>query len=432
MKTKVFFSQKFNPEQYQGKPLPVNIFNAQGTILAHKGQKVSAGKLNKAFVEIEAAQNSFNLPDQKNLTSAQNENYQEEKPETMEKKLDSLPFKPVEKVKKILNKNIYHIKNIYQKQMIGNVIKVTTKNNQALSNHVAEVYDNMLENNGYAADYFDMINILKNKDNYVTFAHACSTAFYTLAIVKKLQFLKEDFYQKQNLGKWIPVRTEKHPQSSKSVYFSRQMLAYIDRQKELIQVKYTSEIKEQLIERLHDIMHSYNTIDFTKKHPSLMINFDRQSRKHMTIASLNSDIGKLCLPNKILNKPGKLSESEMKLMQKHPILSVKKLQQAKMTVPHILAYILGHHYLNEQKHYPALKIKPHIQSKILAIADIYDAMRSPKHYGQLNRHDQALAHIKELHESGCFDKPLYICARHTFEEFNHGFSSKRKAEINLN
>jgi HD-GYP domain-containing protein (c-di-GMP phosphodiesterase class II) len=428
MRKLIPFAEKYNINEYDFQPIPTDIYNHRGAIQAHKGQKLYKERLKNSFVFDDVyedndhssaiAERSFELTDA----------YEEEAASRIADRLDNLYFVPFLKIKLALRTNIHQIKEIFKKIIVNNVVFLDSKNNAKISRYIANSLDNIMESNLYASEYIDMITAIRNRDNYLTFSHSCAVAFYTAGIAKKLKMLKEDLYTEKNLGRWVPIKTEKHEKGTVPIDFSNQLLKYIDNQKNSIHLKYKSPIKEMLYENLHNLMHDYTEIDRGKKYPSLTIDFDTLNRHILTMAALNHDIGKLCISNSILNKPDKLTHEEFMLMAKHPAFSVRKLQEVEVNIPDMFSYIMGHHRLSPERGYPPLKQVPP-ESKIIAIADIYDAMRAPTYYGRQHSQQEALEHIRDLHEEGCFDLPLYLTAVHTFEEFNHEHVTQRVKKV---
>ena len=269
------------------------------------------------------------------------------------KKID---FDAIPDIKENFKKNIHQIKEIFKKRIVDNTIQLDCTENHRISLAIANYLDEILNSNLYAADYIDMLNSVRTKDNYL-FSHSCAVAFYSMAIVKKLKKLKEDF-EENNFGRWVPIKTIKNSGGYEPLQVSNQLLKYIDHQKNIIMVKFQLAVKNLLFEDIHDIIYDYNKINFEKKYPSMKINFDDNNRRQITMAALNSDIGKVCIPNSILNKPEKLKVDEINLMQKHPAYSVAKLQEIGVDNPNMFAYILGHHRLDEEMGYPPTKVAP--------------------------------------------------------------------------
>jgi len=93
------------------------------------------------------------------------------------------------------------------------------------------------------------------------------------------------------------------------------------------------------------------------------------------------DIGKIGIPNEILNKPGKLTEEERQILQKHPRLGARILEpiSAYTDTMHI---VLQHHENYDGTGYPdglaGEEISKH--SRILAVADRYEALTADRPY----------------------------------------------------
>ncbi|GAB4578173.1 MAG: hypothetical protein Fur0022_09060 [Anaerolineales bacterium] len=110
------------------------------------------------------------------------------------------------------------------------------------------------------------------------------------------------------------------------------------------------------------------------------------SPSHMqTLAygALLHDIGKMLVPDYILNKPGALSDEEWALMKQHPLNGAKLLE--KITVlQETLPYIMYHHEKWDGTGYPyGLEGEAiPIEGRLLAIADVFDALTSVRPYRQ--------------------------------------------------
>ncbi len=108
------------------------------------------------------------------------------------------------------------------------------------------------------------------------------------------------------------------------------------------------------------------------------------------------DIGKIIIPGHILNKPEPLSDDEWALMKKHTVAGAKMLQE----IPHLrgtLPYILYHHEKWDGSGYPkGLKAKEiPIQGRILALADVYDAISTARPYHKATPHEAVIKIISE-------------------------------------
>jgi len=99
----------------------------------------------------------------------------------------------------------------------------------------------------------------------------------------------------------------------------------------------------------------------------------------LTLAGLLHDIGKTQIPEKIINKPDKLTDEEFATMKTHPLLG-KKLLNNKGFDSRILAATLQHHERSDGSGYPRGLEEDEIDdfASIVAIADVFDAMTSAR------------------------------------------------------
>ena len=100
-------------------------------------------------------------------------------------------------------------------------------------------------------------------------------------------------------------------------------------------------------------------------------------------ASPMHDIGKVGIPDSILNKPGKLDENEWKIMRKHCVIGYNILKNSKREILKAAAIVaMTHHEKWDGTGYPkGLKGEEiHIYGRITAIADVFDALGSHRCY----------------------------------------------------
>lgn len=112
------------------------------------------------------------------------------------------------------------------------------------------------------------------------------------------------------------------------------------------------------------------------------LNLPQEDLDTLVLAGLVHDIGKLKVNPQVLNKPGKLTDEEFMEMKKHPAYSHKMLCEMGYTDQKMLKAVTLHHEKIDGTGYP-LGItgdKLPIHAKVLAIADIFDAMTSNRVY----------------------------------------------------
>ena len=99
-------------------------------------------------------------------------------------------------------------------------------------------------------------------------------------------------------------------------------------------------------------------------------------------AGLLHDIGKVLIPDEILNKRGKLSELETDIMQRHSLIGYFSIKNIKEINHPIKEAVLSHHERVDGSGYPyGLRgDEINLYAKIIAIADVYDAMTQDRVY----------------------------------------------------
>jgi putative nucleotidyltransferase with HDIG domain len=111
------------------------------------------------------------------------------------------------------------------------------------------------------------------------------------------------------------------------------------------------------------------------------LRMDEEGIRNATISGLLHDIGKTKIPDSIIKKPAKLTEQEYDIVKKHPHEGYMMLQGS--TIPEeVRNAVLMHHERCDGSGYPlgltGNKFGPY--AKIVAIADVYDAMTSARVY----------------------------------------------------
>lgn len=136
-------------------------------------------------------------------------------------------------------------------------------------------------------------------------------------------------------------------------------------------------------------------------HYSLLIgkrlNLDEKEYNDLKWASILHDIGKIGIPESILNKPGPLTEDEFRIIKDHPAKGGNILKPVTQLVGS-LAGIVHHHERYDGRGYPrGLKGKEiPMAARIIAVADTFDAFTSDRAYRAAVSPEKALAIVQEL------------------------------------
>jgi diguanylate cyclase (GGDEF)-like protein len=106
------------------------------------------------------------------------------------------------------------------------------------------------------------------------------------------------------------------------------------------------------------------------------------------------DLGKLAIPEEILRKPGPLNESELLVLRRHPQIGFRILRS--LGVEPVSTWVLHHHERWDGRGYPHGLGGEEIPlgSRILFVADAYDAMTSDRIYQEHVAHEDAVAELE--------------------------------------
>lgn len=157
----------------------------------------------------------------------------------------------------------------------------------------------------------------------------------------------------------------------------------------------------QIIDLLKDTKNSFNAFDMVQNlrryddstythsmNVGLLCNvfagwleFSEEDKKIVTLGGVLHDIGKTRMPLHIIQKPGKLSNEEYRIIKKHTEMGYKILEENRLNY-HIRNVALMHHERCDGSGYPNGLKEREIDyfAKVVAIVDVYDAMTSPRVY----------------------------------------------------
>ncbi|TCT11607.1 putative nucleotidyltransferase with HDIG domain [Natranaerovirga pectinivora] len=252
----------------------------------------------------------------------------------------------------------------------------------------------------------DVINssgmLLIPKDTVITQKHIFRMQLYQI-----LSIVVRDYTNTSNV---IPTPEKNKDNHKESVSYKKFSNSYNDSQVFLkdkldcisdgkdINIKELFSISEELINTLETksdlfnfLCHIKQSDDHTYTHlmnVSMLCNIfghwlhlPKDQIENLTVAGLLHDIGKVKIDKKILNKPGKLTEEEFNEIKQHTLLGYNMIKNQKL--PHeVKMGVLSHHEKFDGSGYPfGFKNEQiHDFGKIIAIADIYDAMTSDRTY----------------------------------------------------
>ncbi|HBA62746.1 MAG TPA: hypothetical protein DCZ20_02700 [Lachnospiraceae bacterium] len=169
-----------------------------------------------------------------------------------------------------------------------------------------------------------------------------------------------------------------------------------------LHIQHVNEITEYLLRQL---------IQHTDQYP-----LSKADIALISTASALHDIGKISIPDEILNKPGRLTPEEFEVMKTHTFIGAEMLadlpadQQQDTLIQVAYEICRWHHERYDGKGYPdGLKGEEiPISAQVVALADVYDALTSDRCYKKAYSHEEAMKMIQEG-QCGVFNPVLLQC-----------------------
>lgn len=162
--------------------------------------------------------------------------------------------------------------------------------------------------------------------------------------------------------------------------------------------------------------HASRVANVSVKLAKAMGQHDEEALLQLRVAALMHDIGKIGLPDRLFSKRGRLRSSERKQLEDHCRIGAEIVES--VSNMHRLADVVRHHH----EHYDGGGYPDHlagdeipIESRIIAVADAYEAITSERPYRSALPHEEALKRIREA--SGTqFDPAVVTALLATFGE----------------
>ncbi len=109
--------------------------------------------------------------------------------------------------------------------------------------------------------------------------------------------------------------------------------------------------------------------------------YDKEHLSDIYMMGLLHDVGKIGVPDAVINKPARLSDDEFELIKNHPVMGARILKKIK-EMPKLATGARWHHERYDGSGYPDSLAGEDIpeEARIIAVADAYDAMTSRRSY----------------------------------------------------
>ena len=138
------------------------------------------------------------------------------------------------------------------------------------------------------------------------------------------------------------------------------------------------------------------------------IGLSEKELEDLEISAMLHDVGKIGIPDSILLKPGKLTPEEFEYIKNHTVFGAEILSKLKHATDNIISGALEHHEKLDGSGYPYGKKDEEISlfGRIVAVADIYDALTAKRVYKKEWSKEKVLEILKGDAEKGKLDRKM--------------------------
>lgn len=175
-------------------------------------------------------------------------------------------------------------------------------------------------------------------------------------------------------------------------------------QEVLVQHEKLEKISMQIVTALSGAIDAKDT--YTNGHSTRVAEYSREIARRLGLSEkeqddiymmgLLHDVGKIGVPDAIINKPAKLTDEEYSIIKQHPIMGAEILENI-TEFPKLITGARWHHERYDGKGYPdgISGEKIPLEARIIAIADAYDAMSSRRSYRNVLPQSQIYSEVQK-------------------------------------
>ncbi|GAA0116510.1 HD-GYP domain-containing protein [Clostridium senegalense] len=252
---------------------------------------------------------------------------------------------------------------------------------------IIQFANDMEMNNNFKSDKKeDIISFIKEREN-ISFSHKISRAFIEIARDEKF---------------WININNESINNIIKKETPSYSLELSFDEIRNITKVlskiidcksRYTQRHSRGLSEKVGIMADFYN--------------YSHDEKVQLMIAADLHDIGKLAVPNSILDSPNKLTEEEFKVVKNHAYYTRVALHEIK-GFEKITEWAANHHEKLNGKGYPFGFTEDNLDfnSRLMACLDIYQAITEERPYRKSLSHKEAMGILNKMSTEGYIDSKI--------------------------
>lgn len=214
-------------------------------------------------------------------------------------------------------------------------------------------------------------------------------------VLRRIKIARELYDHRRNLEKLLAQETQVIVQQTKKLERTNNFV--IDALSTIVEFRHSESGNH--VRRLRNIVKLILT-QLAKVHPEYQLTNDKI--KLIAEASAMHDLGKISIPDSILLKPGKLTDEEFDIMKKHTIYGCEILESLNYDrkdefFATCYDIVRHHHERYDGRGYPDHLAGDDISlaAQVVAFADVYDALTTPRVYKGAYTHQQAMALINE-------------------------------------
>jgi putative nucleotidyltransferase with HDIG domain len=150
-----------------------------------------------------------------------------------------------------------------------------------------------------------------------------------------------------------------------------------------------------LAERNPDLRHHISGVADLAEATALRLELGQEEVEQVRHAAELHDIGKMAVPDAILSKPGPLDEDEWAFIRRHTLIG-QRIVAAAPALTRVAALVRSSHERWDGEGYPdrLARFEIPLGSRIVAVADAFDAMISPRPYSTPRTPDAALRELR--------------------------------------
>ncbi|MCF8055321.1 MAG: HD domain-containing protein [Desulfocapsa sp.] len=229
-------------------------------------------------------------------------------------------------------------------------------------------------------------------------------------VLERLKLIRENKSYQQHLEKEVEKRTIKLQLSEQQLRIALQGIIDV--------VATTVEVRDP-----YTAGHQQRVADLSIA-IARQLNLSEEQTEGLRLAALIHDLGKVAIPSEILTKPGQLTDIEYQLIKTHAQVGYNILNKNKVDFPWpIKTIIYQHHEHLDGSGYPQGIAGDDIllEARILAVADVVEAMASPRPYRRALGVERALKEIQK-YRSIHYDPAVVDACLRLFKENRFTFA----------